>query len=107
MNYLEKLNKEDGSLSRMELPKFEGDLVKFFIDKKIESLYSERVYIKKNNVDVKKIFYKTPQNFYILAEQTDKVLWDCSIYFKESSYNELIFFLNNFLKNYKHATTNN
>jgi len=107
MKYIEDIENKEGILSKMDLPNFGGDLYKFLNDKKMENVHSERTYIQKNNVTIKNIIYKTPQNFYILGKQIDKLVWECSIYFKENSYNELIFFLNTFLKNYKNATTNN
>ena len=93
--------------STMDLPTFEGDIYKFVSSKKLETVYSEREYSKDGN-KINLFISRTPQNFYICGEKImDSEDWNCTIYYLESSYKELLFFLNNFLKNYKNGTTNN
>ena len=103
-------NKLSDFFSVMNFHFFSGDGKKFFENKKLDCVYENGTV----NVDGKytwiEIIYKTKQNFYIYVKNIidgDNSKSLLTIYYKTEQHNELIFFINQIIKQFRDATTNN
>lgn len=105
--FITKLENEK-LFSYVDLPNLSGDIPKKLKDKKYVPLYSERTSDNNGKMVINQYIVKSAQGFYLYFErQSDKELWSTTIYFEESKESELQFFVNNFIKTYNDATTDN
>ena len=105
--YILKLEKEGKVFSFISLPTTNENIPKKIKDKKYTPVYSERELNNSGLIIIKKYILKSPQGFYIFFDyKISEESWHTTIYFEETQHLELQFFINNFLKIYKNATTN-
>lgn len=76
-------------------------------DKRYFPVYSERILGPNNKTTLKNYILKSAQGFYLCFDKLENDSSEVTIYFEESQDIELQFFVNNFLKTFKNATTNN
>lgn len=102
------LEKEKKVFSYVNLPKFHGDFVLTLKEKKYFPVYSERSVDVNGKMSIQRYILKSAQGFFLYFEKIqNQDEWNLTIYFEEDKDSELQFFINNFLKTYKNATTNN
>ena len=107
--YIEKLTETEGVFSVVTFHDFRTDVYKFLQEKKLERVYERSHIHLDGNAKWIEIIYKTKQSFYLFLENhtNDTILWNLTIFYKPSQFDELVFFISQVLRQIRDETIDN
>lgn len=101
--FIEQIENKNSFFSILKSEKIEGDLIKFLSSKKLNKVFEISEINFDGKMKTEEIIFESQQKFYlhIINLKKDELVYNLTIYFESSQFNELYIFATQLLKQYK------